>query len=62
MPPKCHCDLDLETPNSLDVKLDYPWAMSSQLIDRTRFVYGPTDRYLQSNIPPLLHNNKKVEG
>ena len=44
-------------------KLEDPWAMSSLVIDWTRFVYGPTDgptdgwldrRHMQSNIPPLF--------
>ena len=42
---------DLETPNSIGVimtnhrtKLEDPWAMSSLIIDQTRFVYGPKDR------------------
>ena len=39
-------------------KLEYPWAMSSLVIDRTSFVYEPTNRptyrHVRSNIPPLL--------
>ena len=40
-------------------KLEVPWTMSSLVIGRTRCVYGPTadqptDRHVQSNIPPLL--------
>ena len=45
-------------------KLEEPWAMSSLVSDRTRFVYGwtdrptylqrPTDRHVKNNIPPLL--------
>ena len=39
-------------------KLEDPWAVSSLVIDQTRFVYGPTDRptdqHVQSNIPTLL--------
>ena len=44
---------DLETPNSIvghllvmtnhHTKLEDPWAMRSLVIDRTRFVYGPTN-------------------
>ena len=53
---------DLEPPNSIGViyyhntKLEDPWAMSSLVIDRTSFVYGPTDGQVQNNtcIPPLL--------
>ena len=47
-------------------KLEDPWAMSSLVIDQAKFVYGPTDRptdrHVQSNIPPLLrrgHNNDR---
>ena len=78
MPPKlkCHCDLDLWPRNpkfnrghllvmtNHHTKLEDPWAMSSLVIDRTRFVYGPTKRptdwHVQSNISPLLrrgHND-----
>ena len=45
---------DLETPNSIGgrllvmtnhhIKLEDPWATNSLVIDRTKFVYGPTDR------------------
>ena len=48
-----------------NTKLEDSWAMSSLVIDRTMFVNGPadrpTDRHLQSNIPPHLrrgHNNQ----
>ena len=27
-----------------NTKIEYSWAMSSLVIDRTRFVYGPTDQ------------------
>ena len=37
-----------------DTKLEDSWAISSLVIGRTRFVYGPTYRHVQSNIPPLL--------
>ena len=47
-------------------KLEDPWTMNSPVIDRTRFVYGPTHKYKAIN--PLLffeggggHNNKYVE-
>ena len=49
---KCHCDLDLETPfnrgqllvmTNHHTKLEDPWAISSLVIDQTRFVYGPTN-------------------
>ena len=52
---KCHCDLDLcpRNPkfnrghllvmNKHHTKLEDPWVMSSLVIARTRFVYGPTD-------------------
>ena len=48
---KCHCDLDLETLNSILVmtkhhaKMEDPLATSSLVIDRTRFVHGPTDMF-----------------
>ena len=57
---KCHCDLDLSPRNprfnrghllvmtNHHTKVENPWAMSSLVIDRTRFAYGPmypwTDR------------------
>ena len=53
---KCHCDLDLLPRNpkinrghllvmtNPNTKLEDPWAMSYLVIDRTRFVYRPTDR------------------
>ena len=53
---KCHCDLDLWPRNSKinrghllvmtshHTKLEDPWAISSLVIDRTNFFYGPTDR------------------
>ena len=65
MPPKliCLCDLGLwpRNPkfnrghllvmNNHHTKLEDPWPMSSLVIDWTRFVYGPTDQNVQSNIP-----------
>ena len=59
MPPKlkCHCDLDLWSRNPIfnrghllfmtnhHTKLEDPWAINSVDIDRTRFVYGPTNIY-----------------
>ena len=53
---KCHCDLDLWPRNPKfnrshllvmtkhHTKLEDPWVIRSLVIDRTRFVYGPTDR------------------
>ena len=53
---KCHCDLDLWPRNPKVnrghllimtnhlTKLEYPWDMSSLVIDRTSFVYGTTNR------------------
>ena len=50
-------------------KLEHLWTMSSLVIDRTKFVYvpndlptlrwtnQPTDRHMQSNIPPLLRRS-----
>ena len=53
---KCHCDLDLWPRNpkfnrghllvktNHHTKVEDAWAMSSLVIDRTKFVYGQTDR------------------
>ena len=53
---KCHYDLDLRPRNpqfnmghllvmtNHHTKLEDPWAISSLVIDRTRFIYGPTYR------------------
>ena len=57
MPPKlkCYCVLDLWPRNpkfnrghilvmtNHHTKIENPWALSSLVIDQTRFVYGPTD-------------------
>ena len=48
-------------------KLQDPWAMSSLVIERTRFVYGPTDRptdMCKAIYPRFFegeHNNKLHE-
>ena len=45
-------------------KLEEPWAICSLVIDRTKFVYGPTDICKAIIIPPLLlsgHNNAYCE-
>ena len=50
---------DLETPNSIGIiymtdhhtKLEDPWAISSLVIDWTRFVYGTTDRRAKQYTP-----------
>ena len=62
---KCQCDLDLCPRNSKfnrghllvmtndhHIKLENPWAMSSLVIDKTRFVYGPTARRTDRQYTP----------
>ena len=66
---KCHCDLDLSPRNpklnrghllvmtNNHAKLEDPWAMSSLVIDRTRYVYGLT--YM---CKAIYHNFFKGQG
>ena len=63
---KCHCDLDLWPRNSKfnrvhllvmtnhHIKLEDPWAIKSLVIDRTRYVYGLTDRHYVKQYPQFF--------
>ena len=58
---------NLETPNSIGVinrswptKFEDPWAMCSLVIDRTRFIYWPTNWHVQTNIPNFFEEGINI--